>query len=77
LQQMPFGFRSRNLLPTYSGSSEVATGSIPLWCLMLPCAVWFAVALWRRRYRINILCPCGYDARGLDVCPECGRDVKA
>jgi hypothetical protein len=48
--------------------------SIPLWPLMVPFAAWFGVAFVRHRRRIRIdLCPCGYDARGLDVCPECGR----
>ena len=49
---------------------------VPFWLLMVPCMGWLAI-VWIRRRRKSVLCPCGYDARGLDVCPECGRDVKA
>jgi hypothetical protein len=51
---------------------------LPLWLVMLPFVVWFGVAYLRRRRRLTAggLCRCGYDARGLDVCPECGRAVE-
>jgi len=49
---------------------------LPLWPLMLPFVVWVSLVCMRRR-RMRGLCPCGYNARGLDVCPECGRDAKA
>jgi len=53
--------------------------TIPIWLLMVPFAAWLAAAFVRRQRRIRVagLCPCGYDARGLDVCPECGRDAEA
>ena len=46
---------------------------IPLWCplllVMACCGVGYV-----RHHRKQGLCPCGYDARGLVVCPECGRN---
>jgi hypothetical protein len=50
----------------------IARFTIPIWWLMLPFGTWLAIT-WRRRRSRRSLCPCGYDARGLDVCPECGR----
>lgn len=49
--------------------------ALPIWLLMLPVAAWLGVAHRRRRRRETVFCPCGYDARGLEVCPECGRTV--
>jgi hypothetical protein len=45
---------------------------VPILCLALPLAAWLTLT----RKRGASLCPCGYDARGLDVCPECGREVQ-
>lgn len=40
-------------------------------------ALWFWFQEWKRK-RIGGLCVhCGYDARGLKVCPECGREVAS
>ena len=66
-------FTHHKLLPPPSTSTKLF---LPLWCLIIPVSAWFIVAV-VRRHRTVALCPCGYDARGFDVCPECGRDVKA
>lgn len=62
----------RTWFPAYEHSASLRYFAIPIWLVMLPFAAWFAVAV-VRRWRKRGLCPCGYDARGLDVCPECGR----
>jgi hypothetical protein len=49
---------------------------IPRWCLVAPIGAWFVVAC-LRRWRERLLCPCSYDPRGLDVCPECGREAQS
>jgi hypothetical protein len=67
-------------LPYLSTQANPLSGlSLPLWIPMAPVAAWFGMAFVRHRRRIRVidLCPCGYDARGLDVCPECGRAAKA
>lgn len=72
----------RRWLPTANIDTDLApvfawcSIDIPLWCTMLPVLAWLGVA-YIRHHRKRALCPCGYDARGLDVCPECGRSAAS
>lgn len=57
----------RSVLWTWPLGFAAALGLPALW-------LWFQE---RKRKRIGGLCVhCGYDSRGLKVCPECGREVS-
>jgi hypothetical protein len=78
-QRAWFSWNSFRLLglPSYGvGRLSGRWISVPVWCFMVPFAAWFGVAYVRHRRQRRDFCPCGYDARGLDVCPECGRTVE-
>ena len=70
-------FWSFDYSPAVSGLS--AQVWIPGWSAVLPAAVLTGI-IWRRDYRFSRagLCKqCGYDIRGLKMCPECGAGAKA
>jgi hypothetical protein len=69
--------------PTTQRITGTATSSdlrliVPIWIVMLPFALTFAIAAWRvarwhRRRRVGLCPSCGYDLRATpDRCPECG-----